>query len=51
MAPTPPEGLMPIGATLDMKKKELIVCTSKDIRFLDLKNGRIKRIIQCIQDH
>lgn len=50
MAPALPEGLSPIGATIDIKKKELLVCTTKDIRFIDLAKGKIKRILYCLCD-
>lgn len=51
LSPTPPEGLVPLGATMNLKNRELIIATTKDIRFVNLNNGKIHKIIHVLTDN
>lgn len=37
--------VIPIGCDINLSEKELVVCTRNDLRFYDLQNGRLKRIL------
>ncbi|KAL4465065.1 hypothetical protein ABPG72_012248 [Tetrahymena utriculariae] len=45
------EGYQPLGTFLNIKKQELIVCTSRDVRFFDILNGKIKKIIASLSEN
>ena len=45
------ENVWPIKADYDFTNDQMIVCTRKDIRFLDLQNGRIKKVFSGLLKH
>ncbi|EAR87603.1 WD domain, G-beta repeat protein (macronuclear) [Tetrahymena thermophila SB210] len=45
------EGYQPLGTFLNIKKQELIVCTTRDVRFFDILNGKIKKIIASLSEN
>jgi len=45
------ESAWPIKADYDFTNDQLVVCTRKDIRFIDLQNGRIKKVFTGLLKH